>query len=47
MASIQRRPDGQWRARYRDGQYREHRNLSRWLRPVGVTRLVDLVLLVG
>jgi len=24
MASIQRRPDGQWRARYRDEQYREH-----------------------
>jgi len=24
MASIQRRPDGQWRARYRDEHYREH-----------------------
>jgi len=24
MSSIQRRADGQWRARYRDEQYREH-----------------------
>jgi integrase len=41
MASIKRRPDGQWRARYRDGSGREH--AKHFARRVDAQRWVDEV----
>jgi len=41
VASIQKRPDGQWRARYRDEQYREHSR--HFARKVDAQRWLDAV----
>ena len=45
MGSIQKRPDGRWRARYRDAQKKEHarhfklkRDAEAWLEDVGASR---------